>query len=672
MTHTQVAFRQYSKPVVTVVDGVSYPDGDFNVLRLTTDDPVTFPGPAAVIQAAYDSVKTLGGTLYIRAGSYPLETEVSCSGTTAPVTITGDGDATAIVKSGGVASVRSVLNPGDIGVNTVTVTLPGGGIIRFTRSAGTWAYQPYPNENLTVAGNFNVANRGTFTIKDATTTVIDVYSVTAGFAEAGITLSSVNDMAVRGCAFRVTENIQNITIEKLGLSRPATVLGSGELVVVEQGADHITVQDCILSGNPNAAGSDILVVGRSSDTTDIDVLRNRFIGDADVITRRSFGVSLVGRVQFITTERNGFEGLRNRHVVVQDFASAPTLLGHDICIECNNASGEMAPSGLSWPIGSVSASILVSGMFTKVDILDNKLDFTLSHGNVAMSGVSVTSGNTPAGHAAADMHVNVRNNRVYLSRLGGTSNLLDRAVSVDYASAFIGASPRAKFVDVSDNDWRIESGLETSTGYVGYASVLRFCNNKGIGTSGVFLERCTGGTQGGNVVVGNYLEATANGRDGLRLTNDSWFTIQGNTLKSAGGGGLGLNVVSCPNSVIGPNLVTQESSIVSADPATSYNVNKQIVKAWARTNYDGTLLAGYNLTVVATPTGGDCEYTYTFLRPMKSANYSIVSILLGHNEKIVLVDDSPLPTLTAFVLRVYSGASNNVGHFVMVCGESAD
>jgi hypothetical protein len=91
MSHTKAAFRQYRKAIVTVVDGVTQLDGDFNVLH--------YVDAATCIQAAIDSIKTVGGRIYIRAGNYNVGTALNFIGATKHITVFGDDDATVLNQS---------------------------------------------------------------------------------------------------------------------------------------------------------------------------------------------------------------------------------------------------------------------------------------------------------------------------------------------------------------------------------------------------------------------------------------------------------------------------------------------------------------------------------------------------------------------------------------------
>ena len=941
MTHTKIAFRQYSKPVVTVVDGVSILDGDFNVLN--------YSGPAACIQAAIDSIKTVGGTVYIRSGSYALETEVNFTGATKKITITGDGDATEITKSSAATGTRSVLDIGSIGtipvyaesstylrfnINRQWSTLspsptptvwptcmaefsgklyvgysdvishvikilsfdgsvwanvtpptpardfiesmvvfggvlyvgvgnappsagsqvysydgstwtihnfPGGGygvsalavhggslyagsnspgstalvykfnggtswtntslgwaatnpkvdslvsdgtylyasssnpigpaeiwkyngatwshvtapwgaiytdarlavkdglvyaglgcsasvakvyqlnlagsawtdispswdsnnyiayslctigsslyigtahragasaelwayadttwsdvspalastnlVIQSMTSfggvlyAGTevatvlyshvpaqWAYKPHRGEVLQVGGGFNAANKGAFTVRDATSQYIEVYPAVAraGLTEGPITLTNITNMVVKDSAFRVSEDIQNITIEKLSFARPAT-LGDGSHVFIDEGADNIIVQDCALGGAANTVGFDIQAVGRDKSTTQIDILRNAFSVDADCLDGKSAAIALDGLVSGVVIDQNISTGCRSCHILLQDYISSPALCGSDFRICRNSLSGSMTPSTA---VATEGQGIYVYGMFSDIEIDKNDVVFTMSDNDVDTRGIDIRSGSTVVSPGVdVPVYISIKDNSIRLAR-SGTTTTYDRALNVDYSGAFSGTNFRATFVDVSGNDGIVTGSAETYVAELKYIKHFSICGNKTVGAGVTTVDYATYGVIAGNEFYGTAVAA-----------------------------GLTLNYLHVFNCSVGPNKITHNEIFSSVDPATSVDLNQQICKAWGFNVADNSTFTRFNLH--CTHTNGTGQYDYTFDNKMVGTDYAIVATVVSGASDGIQVNAH---TATGFTIIT----RNNVGsvadrpHSVAVFGPSSN
>ena len=684
MTHTQIAYRQQRGPIVTVVDGVLNIDGDFIVTN--------YAGPAACIQAAIDSIKSTGGTVYIKAGTYILEDEIDISSVVCGLTITGDGDATVIKQP-------EVYNPlfviGDVGTRHVDVTRVAGVSITFTKDSGNFAFTPVQGDVLYIPGTsgFNVANQGAFSVTSATSSAITVKprinTGGAGLAETTINVAAIGDMSIVGGAFRLTST-HDVTIEKLHFERTSGDNSFGSFIFADSCTANIVIQDNFFVDSSLYFGHDVVLYGAGvwGDTQGNRILNNRFSGDSNNSDGDSDGIRIFQSQHDLKINDNWFrDGIKSSYIVLSSPEANTLQHGWNIDVFGNYIDTDNLTPDTLYPVMN-SNGIVIDGWWDSVICNNNRIRVRISKSNVAFRAIY---GSNIGNVGTLALNHQFSGNDIAIFRITGSSNTGDRCFNLDYS----GNSGPCMKVKLSDNAAEFAMGAPYTTTTATLNSYFRQINDLFI-SSCRFIHAaidCVQIRNGDSANVNGcqfYMTTTGN----AALVFESWVNavVSGNEFNSArnygvyitGGSGFVVagNLINCltvpvvcngtvSSSTIGPNQGQHETALQSCQESTGYNINKQIVKAWAQTTQAGVVTEGYNLA--CSHVVGSSTYTYTMSRSMASEDFVImVCAQKAFDYNITAYNHAAPGGLTTFTVRTWNtaGVGADCGHCVMVCGLS--
>jgi len=511
-----------------------------------------------------------------------------------------------------------------------------------------------------------------------------------GALEGPIFVGAVGDLSIVGSALRLTAT-HDVTIEKMRFERTSGANSFGSFVFADSCTANIAVQGNHFVDSDAYFGHDVVFYGTNTwgYAQGNRVLGNRFTGDADNANGASDGVRIFQSQHDLKVNDNWFRSAARSSYIILASPEANTLQhGWNVDVSGNFIDSLVTPAAL-YSSSSLNG-IAIDGWWDSVICDRNRIRGTVSKSNVAFRAIY---GSGIGNVGVLSLNHQFTGNDIAVFRTAGSSNAADRCFFFDYSG---NTGPCCK-VKLSDNNAEYAMGGPYTTPTATLNSFFRQINDLLIincrfmhaatdcvqirnGDSLTFTGNQIYMTTVGNaalvfetwnnaVVSGNVINSVRN--FGVYITGGSGFVVTGNLINCATAPVVCNGTVS--NSTIGPNQGQHEAALQSGQIATGYNVNKQIVKAWAKTSQAGGITAGYNLACSRGTSPAAGVYYYTMSRPMANNDFVIlVSCDKAFDYNITALNGY---SATQFSIRTWNEGSPAValdcGHWVIVCGESS-